>query len=329
MSWINSPLNNYSMPGSVFGDLLTQATTLIDSATAAADALSTLALPPTDFSEITHTQIDPSSVTLALPTAPADITLTTPTIGSDPSDTMILSLLGLAKTSLEYRLANPTGLASSVEAAIYSRANDRETAAQAESYDNFMASQASNGFSMPSGQSAAAFIYFESKKQAALSALSREIMVNQANLEQSNVQKTLDAVIALTAQAQSLYNAQEDTMIKRVGLLSDFNRLALDHWSAKIQAYAETGQLTAKQADFLMSQVNAINAANSNVTNVALEKLKIVNAYESGRYQAIVENNKAVGGIYGQMSATCMNAMNYSTSWSQSLSWSGNESVST
>jgi len=318
MTWINSPLNTVTgIPGEVY-NLFAQGAALADNVVAATDAITALSIAPLDLSGITHTQLDPSSVVLTLPIAPSDITITPPTLGSDPSDTMIISLLTTAKTNLEARLADTP------ELAVFSRARDRETAALTEGYNNYLANNASMGFSSVSGQDQAAYMKFESAKLAKLSDINREIMIAQYDADL----KTLEAVISCAGQAQSLYNGQEDVMVKRVNLYNDINRIVLDHHAQLIQVYESTGRLTTAQAEFLTAQVNATNALNTNNTNVALEKLRLQDNHAQNEYNAYLEANKSVGATLAQLSATMFNTINYSRSWSESKSWSGSESLS-
>ena len=318
MTWINAPLNTTtSIPAEVY-DLFTQGAALADSVVAATNAITALSIAPLDLTGITHSQVDPASVALSLPIAPSDITITAPTIGTDPSDVMILSLLNTAKSNLEARIADTP------ELAVFSRARDRETALLAEGYNNYLANNASLGFSSATGQDQAAYMQFESAKNAKLSDINREIMIAQYDADL----KTLEAVIACASQAQILYNSQEDVMVKRVGLYNDINRLVLESHTHKIQVYESTGRITVEQAQFLTAQVNATNALNTNITNVALEKLKLMDNHAQNEYNAYLEANKSVGATLAQLSATMFNTINYSRSWSESTSWSGSESLS-
>lgn len=332
MTWINAPLNTVTVPPPSYGyieQLWQKGYDLITDIKAATTAISSLALPEPDLTGITLTQTDPSGVSIVLPSAPTPISITPPTPGSNPDDSLIITLIAAIRAQLEYRLANPTGLAASVESALFSRGVDRETALQAESYNNYLANQASNGFSSASGNDAAAFIAFETQKKQKLSDLQREIMITQANLEQTNVKDALQQMNVLAQNSIALLNSQEDIMVKRVQIYNDINKITIDLYAADVNAYQTTGNMTVEKARLLTEQVNAINDLNANLTNVALEKVKVMNAYELGKHQTLSEDQKAVGATLGQLSASIFNTVSYSESWSESKSWSGSESVST
>jgi len=330
MTWISEPLNTVSTPDyQYFDGIWQQGLDLANDVVTATNAIASLTLDPQDLSGITLTQTDPSSITLTLPSAPTPITVTPPTPGADPDDALIITLIAAIRAQLEYRLENPTGLAAAVESALFSRGVDRETALQAEGYNNYLANQASNGFSSASGNDAAAFIAFETQKKQKLSDLSREIMITQANLEQTNVKDALQQMNVLAQNSITLLNSQEDIMIKRVEVFNDINRVAISLHEANIRSYETTGRITIEEAKLLTEQVNSINSLNANLTNVALEKVKVNQAFELGRFGQMVEAHKAIGATLGQLSATMFNTINFSQTWSQDVRWSGSESVST
>lgn len=330
MTWINEPLNTVSTPNyQYFDGIWQQGLDLASDVVTATNAIADLTLNPQDLSGITLTQTDPTSITLTLPDAPTPISVTSPTPGADPNDALIITLIANIRAQLEYRLANATGLNATVEAALFSRGVDRETALQAENYNNYLANQASNGFSSASGNDAAAFIAFETQKKQKLSDLSREIMITQANLEQTNVKDALQQMNALAQNSITLLNFQEDIMVKRVGLFNDINRIAISLYESDVRAYETTGRITIEQSKFLIEQINSINGLNANLTNLAFEKVKVNQAFELGRFGQMVEAHKAIGATLGQLSATMFNTINFSQSWGQSVSWSGSESVST
>jgi hypothetical protein len=312
--------------------------------------IANLSLAPPDFTGITPDLIHPSIGGVVLPTAPTQPLINVPSVGNDPdipvlttaliaTDALIADLIAQIKANLEARLSHATGLNPVVEAALFGRAVDRETGLMRTGYENYLSNNASVGFSAAPGQDQAAFIAFERDRKGKLSDINRDIMVKQAELEQSNIQKTLDSYQALESQLfgqkQSneanelrLYDSKEEVMVKRVGLLNDINHITVENYAQDVEAYATTGRVTMEQAKLLLEQVNAVNGLNSSLAGIALEKLKVVNSYNIGKYQAVTEAEKAIGATLGQLSATLFNTMNYSQSWSHGISWSGSESLS-
>jgi hypothetical protein len=359
-------------------------------------------------------KIAPNSVSIIapqvgdLPTAPQLMTLTT---NITQLDSWIIELVGSIKSNLFDRLTYATGLKPSIEAAIFGRAVDRENKQQSSGYANYMAAQAAMGWSSPSGQNKAAWIAFETDKKGKLSDINRDIMVKQAELEQSNTQKTIDALQALESQIYAmkdgfeskslaidgnevqLYGTLVEAMFKRVETFNAINAMTLDKYKSDIEAYISTGKLDgelyaaqiqgysatvsalseqatgnakmvidsyaanlqgyeavgrrvdgkderalrkydsdsrfqSEKAQLLMSQIEATNALNENLTNVALEKLRVMDSHNIGKYGALSEAQKAVGTILGQSAASLFNVMNLSQSWSHSVGWSGSESLS-
>jgi len=319
MTWLNDPLNTFYIPpypGDIFGEIWQKGLDLTDDVVAATNAISALTLDPQDLSGITLTQTSPMDVILSIPPAPPAVAINSPTLGSDPDSALIVSLLAQIRAAWEARLANAT-----IDTAIFNRAVDRETKAQTASYENYLASQSSNGFSSATGQDQAMFAVFEKEKKGKLSEINREVMIYKFEADA----KAIEGLQALENSALAFYVAQEEVMVKRVELLNAINNIILDHYRADVQAYETTGRITIEQAKFLIEQINSINVLNSNLTNLAVEKVKVAQAYEMGRFGQMVEANKAVGATLGQLTATMFNTINYSQSWSQGVSWSGSE----
>jgi hypothetical protein len=320
MSWLNNPLNTYTQPdNSFFTPIWAKGLQLADDVVAATNAISALAIPEPDLSGITLSQTDPSSVSVILPTAPGTLAITPPVPGSDPDATRIIRLLDQIEAWLNARLANDT-----IDTAIFNRAVDRETALMLTSYDNYIDNNASNGFSAATGQDQFAFVFFEKERKAKLSEQNRDVMIFKFEADQ----KAIDALQVLESNALNFFNSQEDVMVKRVGIFNDINRIAISLYQAEVQAYETTGRMKIEEVRLLTDKINSINALNSNLTNLALEKAKILNTYYLGRYQNLAEAQKAIGATLGQLTATMFNTISYSQSWSQDIRWSGSESVS-
>lgn len=90
-----------------------------------------------------------------------------------------------------------TGLSPTVEQAIYDRARNREDTNSVRSEQQVLVEQAARGFSRPSGSTLAALDALAQETQNKTADLSREIMIKQAELEQSNMQFAIQQTIAL------------------------------------------------------------------------------------------------------------------------------------
>ena len=320
MSWLNNPLNTFTQPdSSFFSPIWAKGLALADDVVGATNAISALAIPEPDLSGITLSQIDPTGVSVSLPAAPGTISITPPVPGSDPDATRIIRLLDQIEAWLNARLANDT-----IDTAIFNRAVDRETALMAAAYDNYIDNQSSNGFSAATGQDQFAYVYFEKERKAKLSEQNRDVMIFKFEADQ----KAIEALQVLESNALNFYNAQEDVMVKRVGMFNDINRIAISLYQAEVQAYEATGRMKIEEARLSVGLTDSINLLNKNLTDLALEKVKILNTYYLGKYQNLAEAQKAIGATLGQLSATMFNTINYSQSWTQTVSWHGNESIS-
>jgi hypothetical protein len=320
MSWLSNPLNTYTQPNaSFFTPIWEKGLDLADQVVTATNAISALSLAEPDLSGIVLSQTSPPGGALTLPVSPIGISITTPAVGADPDDARIIRLLDQIEAQLNARLAN-----SVIETATYNRAVDRETEAQSTGYTNYLANAASDGFPKSPGQDAGVFIFFETEKKGKLSTISRDVMIFKFNADK----EAIDALQVLESNALNFYNAQEDIMVKRVGMFNDINRITISLFQAEVQAYETQGRLSIEEARLIYAQIDSINALNANLTSLAIKKAEVMQAYQLGRFGQLVEANKAIGGTLGQLCATMFNTINYSQSWSQSVSWSGSESVS-
>ncbi len=101
------------------------------------------------------------------------------------------------RTSLEARLAGGTGLDSTVEAGIWDRGRERETAtADAQLAEIALADEAL-GFDFPTGTMAARTDRATAERHAKVSGINRDIAIKQADLEQQNLKDAIAALVQL------------------------------------------------------------------------------------------------------------------------------------
>jgi hypothetical protein len=102
------------------------------------------------------------------------------------------SLLTALTDEIVARLAGGTGLAPAVEAALWDRARERELTTMQAAIDQITGDSEALGFMLPSGVLFDAISRETRNYHDKVSALSREIAIEQARLEQANAQKTVD-----------------------------------------------------------------------------------------------------------------------------------------
>jgi hypothetical protein len=352
MAWSNEPLNTIVEPNwNYFDQLYNKGIDYASQAQADIAAIKNIAIePPVDIPD--PTLIDPSSAvgSITMPTSPTKPTLITATApDAIAPPTMMLSsvttvslnntIITYLKGQLEARLTNATGLTSAVETALFNRGRDRITAEAQAAYLKYQAQMAANGFSRPTGAELIAAQEFTKEQLGKISEVNRDIIIKQAELEQANIHKVLDQFQALEGllitqmgvadqNETRLFETKSDVLINQIKIINEVNKLAIDSFLGEVQMYEAQGKLTLQNVEMLLKQYGAINDYNKARTDIAIEKARTLNTYYLGRFQNLVEANKAIGSTMGQLSATLFNTMNYSVSWKWGWDWSGNESKS-
>jgi len=166
----------------------------------------------------------PTAPTLTTPTTPTYLSLSTPTFAGinihedylanlTNVPTLVLaaptpysyalgaeyasSLLTAIKATLLTRIAGGTGLDPTVEAAIWSRARDRETQLALSNEAEIARTSDALGFHLPAGVLAAQLREAQQEYYDKLSTLSRDVAIKQADLEQANLKDTIAAGMEL------------------------------------------------------------------------------------------------------------------------------------
>lgn len=351
MAALHPILNSISQPNGAYIDqLYDDGRKLIERATNEVSRMSA-ALPKLDFTGINPSLTDPTGGGIGvMPIAPSKPLLMDTPIDAFPlipvlttdtiaSDVILLELVGQIKSHIEYRLSNATGLSAAVEAALFGRAVDRETALMRTGFGNYLANQAALGWSSPAGQDQAAFISFEKERKAKLSDINRDIMVKQAELEQSNSQRNLELFQSFQAQLFSQKQSDEanklrafeikmDAVIKKAQLYININKGWIDIYANEVQAYTAQSRATMDEARFRMEQVAAVNELNTQMSMIAMEKLKLLAQDNVQRAGMANEASKAIAAVLGQLSATLMNSINISQTFGTSKSWDYSETLS-
>lgn len=331
--------------------LFNEAVRALNNATTAVNTIPTDLIPMPDFSGLSLNLINPMDVSLgtlpAMPTKPLlrDIPVDqfplSPILTTDliASDSLLTTLIGRIVTEIESRLTNPTGLKPAVEAALWGRAVDRESKLQRSAYQAYLANNAAMGFESDTGQDQDALIHFETEKRSKLSDINRDIAIKQAELEQQNLQKTLDLYQSLQAQLfgqkQSdernkidLFSTKIKAVIDKAQLYISINEGVIRVYEGEINAYAALAGVTQDMARFRMDQYRQVNEMNKMLADISLEKISLIEKHHADNAQLAVERVKAIAAVNGQVGANWMNGINLSQSWSTGKSWHYGESLS-
>jgi hypothetical protein len=353
MSAIHPFLNQITEVNASYIDrLFDEGMDLINRATNEIMSITDNVLPDIDFSGVTPSLIDPSSVAIgALPTMPTKPVLMDVPIGTMPespvltmgivaNDSLLTTTISNIIAQIQQRINYATGLRPDIEQAIFGRGIDRETKTVRNSFNNFLSAISGRGWSSPSGQNKSLFATLETEKRQKLSELSREIMNKQAELEQSNIQQNLVLYQTLNAQLAdmkrsdeankvSLYGVSIDAIIKKAQVYIAVNQSYVDTFASEVQAYAALSSTILSDAKLRLEQVTALNTLNIQYSDIAMKKLELLNAHDASKAGLANEASKAIASIMSQLSATLMNSINISESFSTGKSWSYGESVST
>lgn len=232
-------------------------------------------------------------------------------------------LLGTLQSTLSSRLAGGTGLSASVETALWDRARERELAAAQAGIDQVMGEAESLGWDLPVGVLADGVRREQRAYYDKAAALSRDIAIKQAELEQSNLNTALAPAVQLEA-------ALIDSEIKIQGLAVDaktklvaaavgvFNaevarfRAEIEqdvkHWEAGIKQYEAqiTYTMNAQKlnADIMRSDTNALLEAGKVGAQVYGQLTAAAYSIIGARASVSADSGMRVSYSYGNDTAT-------------------------
>lgn len=206
-------------------------------------------------------------------------------------------LLDNLKAQINARIHGGTGLAPAVEQALWDRARDRETMVALAREQEVMRAAEALGFPLPSGVMIGQLADARREYHDKLSGLSREIAIQQAELEQKNVQASLQLAVQL-----------EGTLLEDAYKLE---MLAFD--AAKVAADNAIAAHNAALEHFkaLLDGYRAYASAYDTVVRAELNKVEVFKALLSAeqvkadinkslvdRYKAEIEGRMAAVEIY-------------------------------
>lgn len=237
-----------------------------------------------------------------------------------PGSLYTSGLLTSMRTSLQDRIDNGgTGLAPDVENAIWDRGRERE-ARQARDAIAALDQMESLGYSFPPGVYVDARIKIQTEMGYNASNISREIMIEQAKLEQTNVLQALAQANEIEGKLVAYQNQTEQRRFEAAKYATD---AAVEIYNAKVKAYSsyvdayrvkatvyeaqvrgEIAKVEAYkatiQAEEAKAQVNTALVQQYKVqADVALSNIEIFKAQIAG-IQAKAEVEKLKISIYGE-----------------------------
>lgn len=243
-------------------------------------ALQTVPLVDVSFQPIT----DPGAETIADYTPPSDYT-----------DGVITTLASVLTT----RLAGGTGLAPSVEAGIWDRARGRELALAQANIDDVTVQAEALGFELPPGVLNEGIRRATNDYYDKASGLSRDIAIKQADLEQTNMQKSIE-------QATAYEGTLSEIIFRRSQVSLDAFRADVERFRAQVEQDVKHWEVQVRQYEAQANYV--LNAARLN-TEVARANLATV-----------LEAAKTGAQVYAQLVAAAYSMIHASAGVSASAS---------
>jgi hypothetical protein len=180
----------------------------------------------------------PEEPGITLPTLNADspeFSLGNPTNNFNFVETPYTStLLDNVSQKLIDRLTGGTGLPADVEEALWNRGRDRESRASVQAKQELYNDHASKGWSLPSGILDKRVQEAVQESQNNNNTLSREIMIEQARLEQENLKQTIGSILQLESTLISAHQQEQQRALEAERLEQQF---FIDVYNLYIQKY--------------------------------------------------------------------------------------------
>lgn len=227
---------------------------------------------------------DPGADTVAPYTPPADY-----------SSSLMTSLASLLTT----RLAGGTGLVESVETAIWDRARDREVASAQAAIDDVTVQAEALGFELPPGVLNDGIRRETRAYYDKVSGLSRDIAVKQAELEQDNMQKSIE-------QVSQYENVLSEIIARR-------STVTLDAYKADVLRFQAQVDQDIKRWE---AQIKLYEATEMYV----LEGQKISTEIVRANLATVLEAAKTGAQVYAQLTASAYSLIHASASVAGSAS---------
>jgi hypothetical protein len=181
------------------------------------------------------------------------------------------------------RLAGGTGLTPAIETAIWDRAREREIATAQAAVDTIARESEALGYELPPG------VLFDAQRREIrtmhdkVSALSRDIAIKQAELEQANMQKAIDQAQAYETQLAQIISTREQLA------LEEFKAL-ITRFQAEVDQEVKYWEAQIKQNEAQMNYILAGEKMNTEITRANLA--------------TVLEAGKVGAQVYSQLTAS-------------------------
>lgn len=218
-------------------------------------------------------------------------------------------LVGVIRKRLKNNiLYGGTGLVAAVEEAIWNRDLERNERQLSDSVDKLTKEWARKGFTLPDGMLADSISVLQKEYMDKLIDRSREISIKQAELEQTNLFKSMELGINLIATLLGEYYKYEELVLKAqeytAKYANEYLEMQLKAYTAAVEVFkirAETYEILIKaqiaKVDIYKAQIEGALAAVT--MNEATVKKYIAEIQgETARYTGILEGNKIKAQVY-------------------------------
>ena len=228
--------------------------------------LLTLTIP--EVPDVTFPSLDIEAPTYSIPDAPSFTFSVSDILITD--DPLMQAAIDRLKNNIVY---GGTGLSETVENAIWARDLERMEQQLEDATDKVMAMWAKKGFSLPDGLLAHSLSEVQKEHYNKLTDRSREISIKQAELEQTNIFKSLELAVSLAGHLSDMLIKYETLVLQAQEMTAKFANeyidmqiktygIALEGFKAAAAVYEAKIRAMASQVETYKAQVEAEVAKN-------------------------------------------------------------------
>lgn len=238
---------------------------------------------------------------------PENISVTPISWSFSVSDVLISDdpLIATMITRLADNIVNGgTGLSSTVEDAIFNRDLERNEQQLEDALDKARTAWSKTGFTLPDGMLANSLSSIQKEYMNRLIDRSREIAIKQADLEQSNLFKSIELAVNLAFKLVDANTKYEELVLKSLELTAQYaneyirlqieaHRSAVEVFKAKIQIFEATIRAQLAKAEVYRSQIQAVLATvaiNEQTVKVYAAQIDA----EIAQYKGKIEANQSI-----------------------------------
>jgi len=218
-------------------------------------------------------------------------------------------LTDLRARLLEWVNGTATGILPSVEQAIYDRGRAREAAVMNLKSQTAIRSFAMRGFPKPSGALSLELNDAAQVAQDAALTLSRDIIIKQAELEQSNRRFSLEQAWKVEEGAIAYTNQQ---MQRALETAKSFQQFAIEIYQQNVAAYGVGAQVYGARVGAETAAFAAKTGQNTAEANIRIEQARVQLQAWIQKLTMQVESVKAGAQVSTQLAASALSAVNLS-----------------